>query len=506
MFLLIPGGGFWAENGPREPQNEQERAEKVVSEPRAPRDGLELYRWDGEDSGWSPSLGLNSLAASDAGGTEEPETARGSRLELKGGFSYRHESLDAGLEIHGASLFQDSLVERSTKSGVYAGYFWLGSPYITWPRPGPEAQWWLRAGYQPMLSDEMGLLYHRTAPAVSLGAQIGSGGGPILGLQFHAMDLSDSEPYFGPSYRTGQARFYNGEFSLYIGGWMLELSYGNYRMNGRSALPSAAFQGFQLWEGQRALPAQFVHYSGLAVSKRTSDWRLDFQAYQSHGQQSARTAYGGEEYLSKKSIRGWLAAFQLLWFPDGTNWELGLAGLGSSRQRKDGEDFLGFAPLNPWPRILGGYASLLLSSRPPFDQSHPFSNRRYQESFPSGHESNNGRNLDLKDIPTHRIVVPDHGNRGIRMGGMHFYRTLNLICESCSYAGMYLNRAEFKDSQGTEGILILAHRTNYGTIILSAAGAYITPAAEAPDPFTGLIPSSRRRFFSRYAFSFETIF
>ena len=360
------------------------------------------------------------------------------------------------------------------------------------------------AGYQPMQSDPLGLLYDLRAPAVILGAQWRSRLGPVLGFQFSALDLSDADPYFRNRARTGQARFYGVELFFYRKGLSLELSYGNFRINGQSARSDGRIQELVLWDGQNAIPAQYVHYSGLGLQWRSQDVRLDFQAYGSHGQQSARTAFGGEEFLSRKTIRGWMVGGRFLWriFEDS---EIGFAGLGSSRQRKDADDFHGFGALNPRPRLLGGLGSILLYARPPFDQSHPMSNMRFYDGFPSDHYSQNSRNVDSGQM-RRDMVIPDHGNRGIRMAGIQWSTELSyprFLDLGWNELAIHLNRAEFKDAQGTEAVAILHYDLGFLEFTLSAAGAYITPAAESPNPYTGLIPSSKRRFFSRYGFAFS---
>ncbi|MCB1170808.1 MAG: hypothetical protein KDK25_10755, partial [Leptospiraceae bacterium] len=207
-----------------------------------------------------------------------------------------------------------------------------------------------------------------------------------------------------------------------------------------------------------------------------------------------------EEYFSRKTIRGWLGAARLQWMPL-EEWSFGLAGLGSSRQRKDGGDFRGFAPLNPSVCILGAAGSIFLNSRPAFDQSHPFSNRRFYDSFPSAHRSSNGRNLDRNSILEEDLVIPDHANRGIRIGGLEVMWKPGWPGHGARLT-LFLNRAEFKESQGTEGILSYEANLYSSQIHLSVAGAYTRPANEAPDPYTGLIPSSRKRYFSRYTLYF----
>ena len=67
---------------------------------------------------------------------------------------------------------------------------------------------------------------------------------------------------------------------------------------------------------------------------------------------------------------------------------------------------------------------------------------------------------------------------------------------------IFLNRAEFRESQGTEGILQFSpDLPAEGHLILGLAGASVVPAKETPDPYTGFIPSSKRRYFSRYSVS-----
>ncbi|MCB1170550.1 MAG: hypothetical protein KDK25_09465 [Leptospiraceae bacterium] len=431
--------------------------------------------------------------------------ASGLRTEILGGIGFssiEDNGFQYGFELHGGALGQSSEVNRRSEAGLYAGFLWFESSSMDGiATSGTDV--WFRAGYQPMVSDSLGLLFDLRAPALELGARfpVGLGSGLLLGLRFQAMDLSDAGPYFGPGQSTGQARYYGGELFLSWSGWSLNGNYGNYRLNGRSARPEGRYGDFILWEGQKALPAQFVHYSGLGLEKDFDEWSFRLQGYQSWGQQSARTGYGGEEYFSRKTIRGWLAAAELRWRPV-PEWSFGLSGLGSSRQRKDGGDFQGFAPLNPSVQILGGMGSIFLNSRPAFDQSHPFSNRRFYDSFPSDHQSSNGRNLDRSSIPERGMVIPDHANRGMRMAGLDARWKLEWWCWQCGSVALFLNRVEFKESQGTEGILTYEVLLFGSYLYLSAAGAYIRPAEEAPDPYTGLIPTSEKRYFSRYTFYF----
>ncbi len=457
----------------------------------------------GEET-WKPVVTLRTLALSDAGGTEKPfHRARGGRFEAIAGVDVAR--VDYGFTILAAALGQDGDFSKQSTGGLYAGQFWYGSPYVSHPHPMEGRSFpFFRAGYQPMQSDPLGLLYDLRAPAVILGAQWRSRLGPVLGFQFSALDLSDADPYFRNRARTGQARFYGVELFFYRKGLSLELSYGNFRINGQSARSDGRIQELVLWDGQNAIPAQYVHYSGLGLQWRSQDVRLDFQAYGSHGQQSARTAFGGEEFLSRKTIRGWMVGGRFLWriFEDS---EIGFAGLGSSRQRKDADDFHGFGALNPRPRLLGGLGSILLYARPPFDQSHPMSNMRFYDGFPSDHYSQNSRNVDSGQM-RRDMVIPDHGNRGIRMAGIQWSTELSyprFLDLGWNELAIHLNRAEFKDAQGTEAVAILHYDLGFLEFTLSAAGAYITPAAESPNPYTGLIPSSKRRFFSRYGFAFS---
>ena len=493
--------------GVSEPQNASNESLEEESETSSGEDFFSPYPYTGllwwekrGQSGFFPLYSMRSVGASDAGGTEKAfHRAQGVRAQVILGGEYTSE--DFGVLLLGAAQGQNSLVSRKSQAGLYAGLLWWGSPYISWPQPSVSGdQVWLRTGFQPMQSDPLGLLYDLRAPGITAGQQFRLAGGLIFGLQFHALDLSDANPYFGTGQRTGEARYYGGELSFFWQGWHLEFSYGNYRLNGRSARPDGRIQDLILWDGQSAIPAQYVHYSGLALNYSGSDWEMDFQFYRSHGQQSARTDYGGEEFLSRKTIRGWLAAGRWIWhFSAGQR--LGISGLGSSRQRTDGEDYQGFAPLNPLPRILGGMGSILISSRPPFDQSHPLSNRRFFDSFPGSHTSENGRVVNSR-IQDHDLLIPDHANRGIRMGGIFWDTRLFSAFPGDTYFTVHLNRAEYKEAQGTEGILILDYTLSGVNLTISAAGAYITPAAETPDPYTGFIPSAKRRYFSRYAFYF----
>ncbi len=484
-------------DAPEQPENPEDSKEDSAAQEFYPWTGL-LY-WDGaETPGFQPLYSFEALGISDAGGTEKPfHRASGSRGQIILGAAYSFQNF--GVLLLGAAHGQNSLVFRRSQGGLYAGMVWFGSPYISWPQPR-GTQSWIRAGYQPMVSDNLGLLYDLRAPGISLGQQFQTGLGAILGFQLHALDLSDSHPYYSTGQRTGQSRYYGGELSFFKDGWLVELSYGNFRLNGQSARQEGRWQDLVLWEGQSGLPAQYVHYSGLAMSYYGQEWSLDLQFYRSHGLQSARTDYGGEEFLSRKTIRGWMAAGQLIWtfLPDQ---ELGLSGLGSSRQRKDAEDFHGFAPLNPVPRLLGGLGSILISARPPFDQSHPLSNRRFYDSFPSSHISENGRVVNA-EIQEHDLLVPDHANRGIRMAGIFWEKQIPVPGLGDAFLAIHLNRAEYKEAQGTEGILVLDYYYGKLNLTFSAAGAFITPSAETPDPYTGFIPSAKRRYFSRYAFYF----
>ena len=445
-------------------------------------------------------LGFDGKGASDAGGTEKPfHRAAGLQGALFAGLQWTDSPL--GLEIVGAGLARSSLASRRSEGGLQSAWVFLGASGSRLDHPrASDPPYFLRAGFMPLLSDPMGLLYSGYRPAVHFGYRARIGQLSWLGLEFLAMDLSDDSPYFARGYATGAARYYETAVSWWIDRFELRLSHGVYDLRGRSALPEGRFMDAKLWEGQQSRPDQYIHYSGLGLRFNGEVFRADLQAYQSWGQ-LAQIESGVEEFLSRKTVRGWLVALRTRWIlgEEGLQ-DLGASGLGSSRNRKDGQDFHGFAPLSPQPTIMGGYSSIFLTSRPAFDQSHSYSNRRFFDSFPTAAASNEGRivNRQLEESGS-VLTIPDHANRGIRMGGLEAGLRIPGLGGDFRF---FLNRAEFRESQGTEGILqFSAHLPLDARLVLGMAGASVVPAKETPDPYTGFIPSSKSRYFSRYSVS-----